>query len=98
MFGVIVAFGLAGVAVCLIVFSNTHKWTMLGAVSGLWSALIGYASIYGVRGHAHPVVAAEPSGSELALAGSREIETTRDADARREYEERLQSLVQHERR
>jgi hypothetical protein len=96
VFGVIVAFGLAGLAVCLIVFSSTHKWAVLGAITGGWSALIGYLAIYGVRGHAQPVIVPAAPGGELALVGSREVETTRDADARREYEERLQSLVQSE--
>ena len=103
MFGVLVAFGLAGLAVVLISFGTTHKQSELGVIAGLWSALLGYLAIYGVRHHSSGSAAAPEaapalpaSGGELELAGSREVETTRNAEARREYEERLQALVQAE--
>ncbi len=92
--GVIVAFGLAGLAVVLICFGNTHKQSQLGVIAGLWSALLGYLSIYGVRHR--PGTASGSTGSDLELASSRQLETTRDAASRREYEERLQALVQAE--
>jgi hypothetical protein len=101
--GVILAFGLGVLAVCLICFGSTHKQAVLGALAGLWAALLGYVAVYGVRDHHHPIALVGPPADEglgarvaLELAGAREVETTRDAAARRDYEERLQALVHTE--
>ena len=90
------AFGLAAVAICLIAFGS-HRETQLGVIAGLWSAFFGAVSIYGVR-HAPPAPAhlAENGGSELEPAQRKAVASRRDAEYGREYEERLQSLVQAE--
>ena len=61
--GVIVSFGLAVLAVCLIAFGSTHKQATLGALAGVWSALLGYLSIYGVRRHPAPSESSSSPGS-----------------------------------
>ena len=70
----------------------------MGALAGVWSALLGYLSIYGVRRHPESSPSSPSPGSpatELELARSREVETTRDA-AERRVRERLHALVQSE--
>lgn len=90
--GIVVSFGLAALAICLVVFSTQKKLIELGVIAGLWSALLGAVAIYGVR-HAR---GATSSGGELEVRDRRGLETLRDAEDRRAYERQLQELVERE--
>ena len=95
--GVASAFGLGAVAACLIAFSSSTKAIQLGVIAGLWSALLGAVTIYGIRRQHAPAPTAEdvPTGAP-ELRASRVPESQQDAAAPRNDEQQLQDIVRRE--
>ena len=92
-----VAIALGAVAVWLIVTSTTQKGIELGVLAGLWGLLLGTFSMIGTRRVVQTAAPAESSvGAELELRSAMALERSADAQARREYEARLEQLLREE--
>ncbi len=92
-----IAIALGAVAVWLIVTSTTQKGIELGVLAGLWGLLLGAFSMIGARRVVQTPVPAESTvGAELELRSAMALERSADAQARREYEARLEQLLREE--
>ena len=91
----VLALMLAGVAVWLLVFATTTKAQQLGALSGVWGALFGAVSFYGVRRVSAHAIDAE-SGGGLALRGGGGLDTLDALEMRRNYDRQLQEMFARE--
>jgi hypothetical protein len=66
--GLVVAFGLAILAACLIAFGSSTKQIQLGVLAGLWSALLGTLCVNGIRHSYAARMASAEATSAVAVA------------------------------
>lgn len=89
-----VAFALGVVAVLLVVIGDSRKQVTVGALLGVWSALLGCFTLIGPR---RSVSGSETGpGRPQEVHGSHEIELERRVAARREFELQLEVMLRRE--
>ena len=94
-FGMVLAATLGIIAVGLAVLGTTQKQVQIGLIIGLWAALIGLITVYGIRRRATPSeLSAERS--ELELRRIYQIGRERDAADRRHYALQLEMMLRRE--
>jgi hypothetical protein len=94
-FGMVLAAILGIVAVGLAVLGTTQKQVQIGLIIGLWAALIGLITVYGIRRRATPAELSEERG-EVELRRTYQIGRERDAADRRHYALQLEMMLRRE--
>ncbi|MBV9169086.1 MAG: hypothetical protein JOZ81_03235 [Chloroflexi bacterium] len=92
--GMTLAVLLGTAAVGLAVLGTTQKQVQIGLILGLWAALIGLITLFGIRRRTEPAVIRRV-GPVDDRAG-RELQLRSEAANRLEYEKHLQALVRSE--
>ena len=85
---------LGGVAIWLIATSDTVKSQRIGALAGMWGALVGAYAVFGARRHDHDLPA-EP-GSALELRHNAALARSEDVASQREFQARLEAMLRRE--
>ncbi|MDT4960224.1 MAG: hypothetical protein QOD31_4023, partial [Pseudonocardiales bacterium] len=88
----VLALGLGGFAIWMIVTTDTRKGATVGALLGFWALLVAAFAVFGTR---HPIPALAPAPDATTRPGS-ELTRVEDAAARREYEYRLMEMLRRE--
>jgi hypothetical protein len=84
---------LGGVAVWLIVTTDTRKGATVGALLGFWALLIAAFAVFGTR---HPLPALAEPDRDVDLHRGGELARVEDTAMRREYELRLEEMLRRE--
>jgi hypothetical protein len=92
--GFVLALGLGGLAVWLIVTSTSQKRIEIGILAGLWGLLLGAYSVFGSRQY-HQASAADP-GTELEIRSAAALARADDVASQRDFQLRLEAMLRRE--